>query len=224
MKELGMKYNTDKVTYHAYHEVYESYVKEFYESEGCMVEIGLQEGNSLNMWLEMFPKAYIYGMDLDKGYRGPRHFTLRGDQSQEKDVERLKDVITTSVKSKDLFLICDDGSHIPEHQLLTFNILFPLLRDGGIYIIEDIETSYWTKGNCYQYPTRYGLGHPNSIVEIFKKAVDPSVNSGFSGASSDNNVKHLDYIRTITFGYNCILITKNTKPRQKRPYPYPQFL
>lgn len=40
-------------------------------------------------------------------------------------------------------IIIDDGSHINEHVIKSFSILFPLLNMGGIYAIEDLQTSYW---------------------------------------------------------------------------------
>ena len=63
--ELGTKYNTDKVFHHEYHDIYDFFLKQFYNAPGAMLEIGIQNGNSLNMWLELFPNAHIYGMDID---------------------------------------------------------------------------------------------------------------------------------------------------------------
>jgi hypothetical protein len=128
---------------------------------------------------------------------------------------RLEDLnkVKYAIKDKNLFFINDDGSHIPEHQLLTFNELFPLLCEGCIYIIEDIETSYWTKGEIYGYQANYGYKHPNSIIEVFKDVVD-SVNSEFAGEKI-NKVLHHDKIGYITFAKNCIIIVKKNS-REKR--------
>jgi len=117
---------------------------------------------------------------------------------------------------KKLFLINDDGSHIPQHQLLTFNILFPLLEDGGVYIIEDIETSYWTKGEIYGYKTEYGYRHSDSIIEIFKTCID-NVNSQINGYV-ECKVEHLDQIACINFYHNCIVIIKGK--RENIPYRF----
>ena len=79
--ELGIKYHTDKVFHHEYHDIYNFFLNQFYNSPGAMLEIGIQHGNSLNMWLELFPNAYIYGMDIDKEYSGERYSIIKGDQS-----------------------------------------------------------------------------------------------------------------------------------------------
>jgi len=216
MECIGRKYGSDKITHHRYHEIYDSFLKNMYNKNGAMIEIGIQNGYSLNMWLELFPNAMIYGMDIGVEHVGTRFKIFKGDQSNINDLEKM----ATEIKNNQIFFINDDGSHIPEHQLFTFNYLFPLLEEGGIYIIEDIETSYWTKGGLYGYQTRYGYKHPNSIIEVFKDVVD-GVNSEFSG-ERDYKVKHINLIGSITFSQNCIIITKKTK--EKRDYRFREFL
>jgi hypothetical protein len=212
--DLGIKYDTDKVTHHEYHNIYTFFLKQFYDSSGSMLEIGICKGNSLNVWLELFPNAYIYGMDIDTQYSGERHNVLQGDQSNIEHLSSVNSIISSD--NRGLFFINDDGSHIPEHQLLTFNTLFPSLQEGGIYIIEDIETSYWTKNGLYGYETRYGYKHPDSIIEIFKEVAD-SVNAEFAG-NRPSRVMHHNMISSITFSRNCIIIVKQTRP--ERPYRY----
>jgi len=205
MYELGSKYGTDKVTLHKYHEIFPTYIDKFYDQSGGMIEIGLAPRRgivSLDLWLDLFPNMHIYG--LDKGTPNEfseRYTILECDQSKENQISNCID----QVKHK-IYFINDDGSHIPEHQLLTFNKLFPLLEVGGIYIIEDIELSYWTKGDCYGYPTRYGKGNSSSIIEIFKQAID-GVNVEFS-KSDEGKVQHQREIGSIAFAKNCIIITK----------------
>ena len=74
-------------------------------------------------------------------------------------------------------IIVDDGSHVPWHQLLTFEIMFETwLKPGGLYIIEDVETSYLdgTNPRIYGYDIiDAGLGKKGSVVEKFKVGVVP---------------------------------------------------
>lgn len=212
--ELGMKYYTDKIYHHEYHNIYHLFLSPFYNYQGALLEIGIQDGNSVNMWRELFPNAYIYGMDINQSSMGEKYHIVKGDQSNQSDLHDLVSIIS----QKPLFFINDDGSHIPEHQLLTFNTLFPSLVEGGIYIIEDIETSYWTKHGLYGYETNYGYKHPNSIIEIFKEVAD-TVNTEFAG-ERDNKVMHHNMIGSITFSRNCIIIVKKTITPRTYRYSY----
>lgn len=202
---LGKEFDTDKITTHHYYEIYDKYFRSFYDMDGSILEIGTHKRESIKMWLKLFPNMFIYGADIrDKG-KGERFRIFRCDQSKEEDLYKLISLIDRPVH-----IINDDGSHIPEHQLLTFNKLFPKLQNGGLYIIEDIETSYWNSGKYSGKVMNYGKGSENSIVEIFKSAVD-SVNSHIIGIEEDSKVKHLDFISSITFDRNCIIIGKGNK-------------
>ena len=212
MYELGVKYDTDKVTHHGYDKSFDMFLSGMYDRRGSILEIGIDSGKSLNMWLELFPNAHIYGMDINQGYSGERYSVIRGDQSSQTDLNN----VYSTIRENNVFFINDDGSHIPEHQLLTFNTLFPTLCEGGVYIIEDIETSYWKKEGLYGYQTRYGYKHPDSIVEIFKEVAD-SINREFAG-TRPNRVHHHNMIGSMTFAKNCIIITKQTQV--DRPYRF----
>ena len=210
----GKKYGSDKITHHKYHEIYHQYLKQFYDKKGGLIEIGIAGENSLKMWMDAFPNMYIYGIDIGKEDKNDKYAIFKIDQSSENQLKSILDKIKHPI-----YFINDDGSHIPEHQLLTFNILFPLLEEGGIYIIEDIETSYWTKSGLYGYDTRYGYKHPKSIIEIFKNVID-LINSEFCRNYTDDKVQHLNYIKSITFAQNCIIILKGENKDWKRDYRF----
>ena len=210
---------TDKVTHHKYHEIYPIFFEKFENTQTALLEIGLEPLGgkaSLKMWLDLFPNMHIYGVDIGVNNEySERYSILQCDQSNVEDLKRCANEI-----KHPLSIIVDDGSHLPEHQLLTFNEFFPLLETGGVYVIEDIETSYWTRGNIYTYLTRYGKGHPASIVEIFKGAID-GVNFEFS-ESSEGQVKHQRELSSVTFSKNCIIITK--REPESREYRFKQCL
>jgi hypothetical protein len=98
-------------------------------------------GESLRMWRDFFPNSQIVGVDIaDKhGLNGGRIRTFAGDQS---DPAFLRDLIKTIGRPD---IIIDDGSHRSAHIHASFNVLFPLLADNGIYAIEDLYTSYWVR-------------------------------------------------------------------------------
>ena len=220
MLQYGKINNTDKVTHHEYHKYYDYILKQFYNSHGSIVEIGIGTGVSLPMWISLFKNAHIYGVDIESEDKTNERYTIfKADQSNIDDLNILK----SSLIDKNVFFINDDGSHIPEHQLLSFNVLFPILVEGGIYIIEDIETSYWNKGECYNYKTEYGYKHSKSIVEIFKEAVD-IMNREFIKEKTQlsDKILHYNYIDSVTFGRNCIIIKKGYNA--DREYRFKHFL
>tara|TARA_B100002019_G_scaffold192898_1_gene166912 strand:- start:207 stop:857 length:651 start_codon:yes stop_codon:yes gene_type:complete len=203
MHKLAKKYGTDKVTRHNYHNIFPFYIEKFYDKSGGMIEIGLKKGASLRMHLHLFPKMHVYGLDIDpKQKDGDRHTIIKCDQSLETDLKNAM----TKIKHP-IYYINDDGSHIPEHQVLTFNVMFPKLESGGVYIIEDIETSYWKNRKIYgRYDVKYGIYHPKNCIEIFKKVVD-GVNNKYSKTYS-SEIHHQEKIHSVTFAENCIIIIK----------------
>lgn len=200
--QYGKLHNTDKVTHHKYHNIYPRYIEQYYDTDGGILEVGLAGQCSLRTWLDVFPNMHVYVFEKDcTDSSTDRYSIIQCDQSSAESLQK-------AVKKckHPIYFINDDGSHHPEHQLLTFNALFPTLEVGGVYIIEDIETSYWTRGQNYGYDFPFGIGHPDSIVEVFKKVAD-SVNYEFS-RFDDSTVQHVHEIQSITFAKNCIVIVK----------------
>lgn len=91
------------------------------------------------MWEEYFPHAHIHGIDIyDKSlFNKNRIHTHICSQTNKQELNNLIDVIG----SPDV--IIDDGSHISSDCIFSFEVLFPRVKSGGIYIVEDTETSYW---------------------------------------------------------------------------------
>src|SRR5258708_985436 len=131
--------NTDKWGTHRYAQHYQRHLQHLKNESFNLLEIGIggyskagKGGASLRMWKHFFPAAHIYGMDIrDKSFVDEdRITTFVADQS---DPESLRAV---AGKIGELDVIIDDGSHLSPHILVTFETLFPLLRDGGIYAVE----------------------------------------------------------------------------------------
>jgi hypothetical protein len=213
---------SDKIWHHGYYRFYPRFIEPFcnIQFNWAMLEIGIDQSKSLSLWKNYFgDKCFIFGIDIDISAETDFYKIFKADQSNKQQLISVSKQIKQS--KRPICFIIDDGSHIPEHQLLTFNLFFiDLLEYGGTYIIEDIETSYWSKGSLYGYPTQYGLHHKKSIIEAFKPLVD-DINSEFLSEQAKQiqfetinnqfppNVRSL--IGTITFGQNCIIITKKTK-------------
>jgi hypothetical protein len=151
LTRLAAKYRTDKgltvFPFHGYTKEYARLFQEVRHEPLTLLEIGLAKEEdrdsldrqgitcpSLCLWLDYFPRATIYGLDLDDftAVRLPRTRIFRGDQS---DVELLR-AITRACPAFDI--IIDDGSHMAVHQQVSLRALWPALSPGGLYVIEDV--------------------------------------------------------------------------------------
>jgi demethylmacrocin O-methyltransferase len=95
-------------------------------------------GASLRMWQRYFHRGLVYGLDIaDKHVHGPRIRTIQGDQGDPAFLAEL------GRRLGPFDIVIDDGSHENEHVRTSFEALLPHVRDGGLYIIEDLQTAYW---------------------------------------------------------------------------------
>ena len=140
LTKLAIKNRTDKWGKHKYTPVYFDLFKDKRDKVKKVLEIGSAENAGVKMFRDFFPKAMIYGaeVDLDRVERSQEEKERRikvyqCDQTNGEDILALLNTI-----GYDLDLIIDDGSHKPEDQVFTFNFIFPKLVDGAIYVIEDV--------------------------------------------------------------------------------------
>ena len=104
------------MTHHGYQRYYPRYLESYRALTGCaMLEIGIDQSKSLALWLEYFPHAFIYGVDIGEAAvcKGERHQVFQADQSDRKQLQRV-----IAAMEKPVFAIIDDGSHIPQHQVV----------------------------------------------------------------------------------------------------------
>ena len=137
LTELGIKYNTDKATGHGFTEFYYPYLEKYINPS--ILEIGIYDGASLKMWEEFYGYPNIIGVDIleKKQYENQNIRTVVADQGNPTD---LLSKCTALVPEYDI--IIDDGSHIIDHQISSLVTLFPCLKSGGTYIMEDLHTSF----------------------------------------------------------------------------------
>jgi hypothetical protein len=201
--------NTDKIRQHGYHRFYGLFLNELRGKHVELLEIGLNHMGSVSLWKDYFNNGVsINGIDIDdKTSDLPDVFCHKVDQSNESDLSAF------SQRMNDRFdVIIDDGSHVPLHQMLTLRILWPTLRAGGVYILEDIETSYWGKSTVYGYPFDATTEESNT-VETLRHSID-AVNSEFLGSPAREALKAhplgavLAGLEMVTFAQNCIVLVK----------------
>jgi hypothetical protein len=145
LTSLAIIYQTDKWGRHAYTPIYTQWFGPLRYKPIHLLEIGVggntrahAGGNSLRMWKYYFPKGMITGIDIhDKSaLKEHRIHIYQGNQA---DASFL---IYVNTKEGPFDIIIDDGSHMQSHIIASFETLFPLLKPGGIYVIEDTHTSY----------------------------------------------------------------------------------
>jgi hypothetical protein len=168
LSRLALVFHTDKWGSHWYTQHYQRYFHPIRNKPLNILEIGVggyadsaKGGGSLRMWKAYFPKSRIVGIDLyDKtSLSEPRIDIRQCDQTDEECLTRI------AAEYGGFDIIIDDGSHLSEHVIATFKILFPLLRPNGFYAIEDTQTSYWPGWGG-------GVKAPQSLMEFFKQLVD----------------------------------------------------
>jgi hypothetical protein len=191
-KEIGLKHGCDKVSSHKYYELYPNIFEKFKNEDINLFEIGVLEGKSLKVWKEFYPNCCVFGLDIENEIFSEDVKIFKGDQNN------INDLINVVNHIPKCDIIVDDGSHVPEHQLKTFYYLFEnLLKDGGTYVIEDVECSYWKPSDLiYGYETGY-----LNLIDYFTK-LNHTVNSDYN--SIDNPLK----IKSITYSSNSITIEK----------------
>lgn len=149
LDKIGERCRTDKcASYsphnpgdgHGYCDIYQRYFDpELKATAERMLEIGVASGASLRMWAEYFDKAVIYGFDKRKiaTFPNPRIVVFRGNQAVRTN---LQQVVLQVGKPFDI--IIDDGGHKMYQQQASLGYLFQFVKPGGVYVIEDLYTSY----------------------------------------------------------------------------------
>lgn len=188
-----------------YFEVYERHFSKYRNREVVILEIGVFQGGSLQMWKEYFgDKARIYGLDVNPECKKLEEENIRiftGSQSDRNFLRNLKKQIPR------IDILIDDGGHTMTQQIVTFEELYDHVKDDGVYLCEDIHTSYWLKfGGGYR---RRG-----TFIEYTKHFID-RLNAYHSEQSS---LQVSDFTRTTNsiHYYDSIIVLE--KRRRVEPY------
>ena len=209
LSEIMVAGGSDKWWRHGYDRFYERELGPFRDLKGARIlEMGVMGGESLRVWLDYFTApAAVHGLDnFEYGTGGGNpHRSIEYTRAQvcrsRKDRCHLVHIWNMSQSnSTDLRrlariregwdIIIDDASHKPRDQLRSFVFLFPRLRPGGIYVVEDLQNSYgfpYDQGKplakslqcgkeqscCPGVPNGIGTpGDENSAVQTFKDLID----------------------------------------------------
>ena len=146
-----------------YFSIYEKYFQRFKDNSPTMIEIGVQAGGSLQMWKEYFGKdSRIIGIDINPQCKSHEEDGIEIFIGNQNDAD-LVDNIFQKYQSVDIVL--DDGSHKMHDMKTSFNLIYPRMREDGVYIVEDTHT-------CYSALYGGGLKHKESFIEFAKEKID----------------------------------------------------
>jgi hypothetical protein len=146
-----------------YFEIYERHLARFRDTDVHVVEFGVSHGGSLQMWKQYFgPKAKIFGIDINPHCKKLEEEQIQifiGDQNDRRFLKSLTETIPR------MDILIDDGGHTITQQIRTYEELFPYVDRNGVYLCEDLHTSYWPE---------YGGGYMKrgTFIEYSKKFID----------------------------------------------------
>lgn len=207
--ELASRYGADKWGIHLYAQHYQRHFEPLRHRPLTILEIGVggfgvggfadpaKGGASLRMWKNYFPRAWVYGFDIadKRGLSEQRIEIIQGDQS---DPAALGELVRATGP---LDIVIDDGSHVNGHVVTSFDTLFPYVRNGGLYVIEDLQTSYWPRFGG----TSDNFDDQSTSVGYLKSLVDGLNYEEILGTgqrcphSYDHTIKGLHFYHNIAF-------------------------
>lgn len=184
-----------------YFEIYDRHFSRFRGKPITIVEFGVSQGGSIKMWQDYFgPQAKIVGVDINpncKQFEESGVKILIGDQG---DREFLR-TVAAQVPSIDILI--DDGGHTMQQQIATYEELFPSVAANGVYLCEDMHTSYWRRfGGGYRRRT--------SFIEYTKNFID-GINAWHS--REPGRLAVTDFTRTahsVHFYDSIVVVEKRT--------------
>lgn len=172
--EFSNKGLTDKASGHSYDLVYPSLLEKYKDvKDFTLLEVGTWRGHSMVIWSELFPNGKIYGIDID-------YSPLEIDPLQYNNMiilpEGSQDDPNAFKGLPKFDFIIDDASHQKDLTVKTFNILKPYLKNGGTYVIEDVND--WSEGGSYpkdfldhfqRIDLRSNKGRLDDVVLVYMK-------------------------------------------------------
>ena len=164
LDEIGLKFGTDKASlHHNYLNFYETFFAPLRQEPLTLLEIGVFQGASLRTWREYFPNATIIGVDIQLTCKRFESDDIAIELADQSNLEHLAHI---AAKHGPFDIVVEDGSHMWEHQITTLRALFPFVKNGGHYVVEDLQTNYGAMRAQYQ-----GVA-TESCVDFLKRWTD----------------------------------------------------
>ncbi len=212
LDEISIEKGTDKSSLkHDYMRFYEYLFSPYKDREFTFLELGVgipsRRAPSLRAWKDFFPKAQIVGVDIrrvSKDFEEERIGIEIGDASQPRF---LNQVFRTWQPS----IIVDDASHFWSHQIIGFETLFLRLPANGIYIVEDIHTSFLANEENADY-----ADHPESFWSYISRLQSGLACAQRHGPELNAHESRLvAWIDAIFLSRKTVAIIKRSAPRRR---------
>lgn len=178
-----------------YFDIYQTHLRRFRAEPVTLVEFGVYHGGSLQMWKHYLgADARIIGIDINpacKTLEEPQIEVRIGDQEDRTFLAGLREEIGH------IDILIDDGGHTMGQQIATFEEMFPAVSFGGVYMVEDLHTSYWEEyGGAYR--------SPGTFIEYAKNLIDQQ----HAWHSRDDRLSVTDYTRQIRaiHAYDSVIV------------------
>lgn len=216
LHDIGLKHGTDKAFHHGYTHRYENTLGHLRDDKLTFLELGiggdndpLGGGQSLRMWADYFTNGHIIGLDLyPKTLEMPDNVTIYAGSQDNPDV--LETIHRTH---GDFDIILDDASHISSLTIKSFELLWPWLKPGGYYIVEDTHGAYhsWFYGRSEANPDPDARLRKPTMMQFLRRLADEAnFNPNLDG---DETLFPRQYwmgydIEFVTFSYNLCVVRK----------------
>ena len=184
-----------------YFEIYERHFNRFRNKPITLLEIGVGYGGSLQMWKSYFgKKARIIGIDIEPICKSVEEKQIEVYIGSESDKTFLKDLKN---KIPLLDILIDDGGHFMDQQITGFEEMFGHIKENGVYLIEDLCTSYWDEFNG-------GYKKPGTFIEYSKNFID-NLNANHSREGNLIVNEFTKSVNSIHYYDNVLVIEKGRK-------------
>jgi demethylmacrocin O-methyltransferase len=199
---LAESYKTDKLE-HGYIKIYEKYFESIKDKNLKVLELGIADGKSLLMWSDYFKNSTVIGIDIHKidikEKKLDRH-NIKVHQGSQSDDKFINEIIK---EYGNFDIIIDDGSHLRKDVIKSFHLLFPHLNNDGLYVVEDMQTSY----NHFFGGNPFDLKYSNSHMNFFKHLTDRLNYQEIANPFYISN-KYDAKITNVSFYHNLVFVRK----------------
>lgn len=185
LRDLGLLHGTDKAGHHDYVRWYAQWFDALRERPVTLLELGYgghedpeKGGASALMWRDYFRNGKIVVADVEEKTLTDKHAGInfrRGSQDDPAFLSALHD------EFGDFDIIIDDASHLSSLTIRSLELLWPMLKRGGIYAVEDTHMAY--------HSHYYGVNEANENPDLPTATGAPTAMQYLRRMADDVNFK-----------------------------------